>query len=198
MPWEKQFDPRAALGAARDAFWEGGYEATSMSELLERMGIQKGSFYATFESKRAVLLESLRDYTREAQERFAALHQEASPRAALHRHLESLGEDACSAAGRRGCFAINAALELAPRDPEVRAIVRRALDAHERHYRTLLEAARSHGELPADLDPVATARALMTLVIGMRALARVGVPRAVIESARASALALVGGRGTAL
>ena len=51
MPSTKQFDVEEALDRAVDTFWEHGYQATSMCTLLAEMGIQKGSFYATFSSK---------------------------------------------------------------------------------------------------------------------------------------------------
>lgn len=48
MPSTKRFDVDEALDRAMETFWEHGYKATSMCTLLDGMGIQKGSFYATF------------------------------------------------------------------------------------------------------------------------------------------------------
>ena len=53
MPWEKQFDIDEALQRAGETFWEKGYDATSMQDLMNAMGIQKGSFYGTYGSKKA-------------------------------------------------------------------------------------------------------------------------------------------------
>ena len=47
MPWEKQFDEKAVLDKAMQAFWSRGYEATSMQNLVECTGINRGSLYAT-------------------------------------------------------------------------------------------------------------------------------------------------------
>ncbi len=47
MPWEKQFDTDEALAKAMHAFWARGYEATSMQDLVDCMGVNRGSLYAT-------------------------------------------------------------------------------------------------------------------------------------------------------
>ena len=48
--------------AARDLFWEKGYAATGLAELLQRAGANSGSFYHFFESKDAVLRTVLETY----------------------------------------------------------------------------------------------------------------------------------------
>ena len=50
------------LDAARYLFWEKGYAATGMAELLERAQANSGSFYHFFASKEALLLAVLEDY----------------------------------------------------------------------------------------------------------------------------------------
>ena len=42
-----------------EVFWRHGYKKTSLEDLCEAMGIQRGSFYNTFGSKRDVYLKSL-------------------------------------------------------------------------------------------------------------------------------------------
>ena len=192
MPWEKQFDKNEVLCRAERAFWSGGYEATSMADLLEQMGIQKGSFYATFGSKRRILLDALEAYIRNRFTAFGALTKEKSPCAALERHLRQLADEAAGPAGNWGCFVVNTALELAPRDEEVRALVQRTFDAHVKLYCTLLDAAKAKGEVNADLDSPQTAWGLHALVLGMRVLSRASMPRAAIYAVRDQALGLLG------
>ena len=48
--------------AARDLFWEKGYAATGLAELLQRAGANSGSFYHFFESKDALLRTVLETY----------------------------------------------------------------------------------------------------------------------------------------
>ena len=194
MPWEKQFDKDEVLDRAARAFWAGGYEATSMTDLLRQMGIQKGSFYATFGSKHQVLVDALTKYVGSAMSGFEQLHLEPSPRAALERHLHSLAEEAVGSERNLGCFLVNTALELCPHDEQVRTVVERSLATHEGHYRKLLESARELGEVPASLDPREVARGLLGMVLGMRVLGRSFAPKPVIESVRDQALLLLGNR----
>ncbi|MFE5588533.1 helix-turn-helix domain-containing protein, partial [Kitasatospora sp. NPDC056531] len=59
MARTKEFDPDAALQAALELFWRRGYEATSMADLVEGLGIARASIYATFGSKRELYLRAL-------------------------------------------------------------------------------------------------------------------------------------------
>ena len=86
MPWEKQFDVDAALERAGEAFWANGYEATSVRDLLNTMGIQKGSFYDTYGSKKTAYLMALRQYM----QRLAADFQEGAEQQTPHPRAAAL------------------------------------------------------------------------------------------------------------
>lgn len=55
MARTREFDEEKVLEAAMQLFWEKGYEATSLSDLTARMGIQRPSIYSTFGDKRSYL-----------------------------------------------------------------------------------------------------------------------------------------------
>ena len=63
MARPKGFDEETALAAALEVFWEKGFEATSVQDLTERMGIQKASLYNTFGDKRALFVRALDAYS---------------------------------------------------------------------------------------------------------------------------------------
>ncbi len=62
MPRQKQFDPDRALGNAMELFWEKGYEATSVQDLVDRMGINRFSMYDTFGSKHQLFMSAINRY----------------------------------------------------------------------------------------------------------------------------------------
>ena len=50
------------VGSALELFWERGYEATGISDIVERAGVRSGSLYHFFENKEHVLVAVLADY----------------------------------------------------------------------------------------------------------------------------------------
>ena len=193
MPWEKQFDRGEALARAVKIFWKHGYQNSSMAVLLKGMGIQKGSFYATFKSKHKILLEALHLYIDGRFEGFRTFTREPSPLAALRSHLDEVVGESTGTHCSMGCFMVNSALELAPRDAAVRKLVEKTLQDHREFYRGLLEEAKRRGELPAGFDASGRAAALLAVVLGMRVMARGGVPASTIYVLRQQAEALITG-----
>jgi TetR/AcrR family transcriptional repressor of nem operon len=191
MPWEKQFVVDEALAKAEHVFWRQGYDATSMEHLLQCMGIQKGSFYATFGSKHEILMAALELYIKDRRAFAEELLAEPSGLAALKRHLDGVSTESCGEGRVSGCFIVNVALELAPRDAAVRDLVQKALAGQEALYAALLEKAKRAGEISGELDATATAKTLLSIVLGLRVLARAGISEETIRSIRAQAAELL-------
>ena len=120
MARPKGFDPDAALETAMLLFWEKGYAATSVQDLVDRMGINRFSLYDTFGDKHALYLAALDRYRDQQNERLVrALEETGDGLAAIRRYFEGL-EVAFGEGGRsHGCFAQQATLELSGTDAEV-------------------------------------------------------------------------------
>ena len=173
MPWEKQFDIDRALQRAMQAFWARGYEATSMQDLVDCMQINRGSLYATFGDKRSLFLQALRRYDeRHRADWVAALEASGGAKTAVIGAFDSVVDAVLYDGARDGCLLVNTALELSPHDSEVSAIVARGLSEMEDFFRRMIEKGRRTGEIPAQIDPTETARALLSLFIGLRVLSR--------------------------
>lgn len=183
MPWEKQFDIDKALERAKETFWALGYEATSMELLLKRMGIHRGSFYDTFRSKREVLIKALRQY--DARNRISLLRAVAegkSPRQAIAAVFRCMIDGSRGAQGRHGCFLVNSALEIAPKDKEVARIVRRGFGDMEKFLADLVRRGQKAGEIRMRRNAAEMGRTLMNQMVGLMVLVRARAPRAVLES----------------
>ncbi len=184
MPRDKQFDVDEALDRALETFWAQGYESTSMDDLLEQMGINRGSFYDTFKSKHDVLIDSLKRYDREYRRAdLRASAKERGPREAILSLFKSMGEGTRGPHGKHGCFLVNSALELAPKDEQVAKIVRSGFRDTEKFFADLLEQGQSSGEISNETDPTETARALMCQLLGLMVLVRSGSSKSVLRSA---------------
>lgn len=193
MARTKEFDPDTALQAALELFWERGYEATTMSALVERLGVARAGIYATFGSKHELYLRALRRYAEHCDP--VLLEELSQPGPALPAVRAVVARFAAEAADderRRGCFVTNTAVELAPHDPAAAGRVEASWTALETALASALLRARAQGELPAERDPRALARMLLVLLQGMRVVGKAdgGQPR--VRDAAAQALALLG------
>ncbi|WP_019633632.1 TetR/AcrR family transcriptional regulator [Actinomadura atramentaria] len=169
MARTKEFDPDAALDAALELFWERGYEATSMADLVARLGIGRASLYATFGGKHDLFLRALERY----RDRADPVESLARPGPALPAVRALLASYvAADLADRRGCMVVNTAVELAPRDAAAARRVAAAWDGLEAALAAALVRARAQGEIPADRDPRALARFLLVVAQGLRVVGR--------------------------
>ena len=191
MPWDKKFDVETARHRAMATFWSNGYEATSMQDLLDAMGIQRGSFYDTFGSKREILLESLRRYDEARNRAFAELTRRHAPRERIRALLQKIIDDSGDASRPRGCLLVNSASELAPRDAEVAAIVGGAFEQTAAFFEAAIREGQAGGTIPRRVDAAPVARSLLTVLLGLQVLIRSGAPRESLEPIVAQADTLV-------
>lgn len=108
MPRVKLFDKNEAIKQAMELFWEKGYEATSLNDLTEHLGIGKGSFYATFESKENLFNQCIETYTESNLPLLdQALQTEQNFKMGLQKLLEAYVEGLMNDQKRKGCFMAN-------------------------------------------------------------------------------------------
>lgn len=182
MPWEKNFNPDKALEKAMMVFWKNGYEPTSMQNLLDSMGIQRGSFYATFESKHTIFLMALEYYERFFVNWFAQIEGQYAPKEVIIHIFEFFLKDAKENPDYNGCFLVNTALDLGPHDPEVGKLVTRGFTQVENFFIKMIKKGQADGSISKDLNPKNTARVLMGLLSGLRVLTRTGLDLSISQA----------------
>src|ERR1700731_784189 len=120
----REFDETAALQAAVDCFWQRGYEATSMRDLTASMGLSAPSVYAAFGDKQALFSRALERYldctTRDRLRRF---EDSLPPKEAIHRFFAEIIAHSVNDRQRKGCFLVNSALEVAPHQSGLGAVI---------------------------------------------------------------------------
>ncbi|WP_431923575.1 TetR/AcrR family transcriptional regulator [Nonomuraea jabiensis] len=170
----KQFDPDVAVEHAMQVFWRKGYASTTPQDLVDALGIGKGSLYNTFGSKHALFEAALSRYRDSQAAALIEMLDEPGPvKDRLRRALRSLSEMDLADPDRRGCMAVNTAAELGQSDESAAQLVRRMLDRTEDAFSALVEEGRRTGEIAADRDARAAGSLLLNTVVGMRLLARV-------------------------
>lgn len=183
MPWEKNFDVEKVLGEAMRAFWARGYEATSMQDLVDCTGVNRGSLYATYGGKRTIFLAALRMYDETLRRGLLAdIARRHGPREAIRQVFLSFIANVSDKGGNRGCFLTNTALELAAHDPEIGHMVAHAQEEIEAFFARMIGQAKAQGELPEHVDPTVTARGLLASLIGLAVLTRSRPEKALLQS----------------
>lgn len=183
MARPRAFDEKQVLNAVREQFWDAGYAATSLEDLMRVSGLGKGSLYAAFGDKRQLFLRALHSYTDDIN---GQLREDlaAPPRAvdALRTLLEAPISDPTGAAMRRGCLMANSTSELGNADPEVLAHAHRTYEAATALIGDCVARAQREGDVPAGADPTALARALLAAQQGIVFMGRTGLDTAALTA----------------
>ena len=173
MARTKEFDPDAVLASALELFWARGYEATSMADLVEHLGIGKASIYATFGTKHDLYLKALDRYVgNKTPVELSDLSQPGPVLPAVRALVERYGEEALGDDAPRGCFVVNAATERLPDDADTGRLVEASWGGLETALTSALIRAQAQGELGPERDPRSLARFLLTVLQGLRVLGK--------------------------
>jgi TetR/AcrR family transcriptional regulator, transcriptional repressor for nem operon len=189
VPRPREFEPDAVVEAAMRLFWEAGYRATSVEDLVRATGVKPGSLYGAFPGgKRALFLHSLQRYsTLVVPEKLGELDSPTASLAEVRGYFDGLVRDLLSPEGRQGCLLVNTAIEKAAEDDEVAAVVRGHHARLERCFTRALKTAVRRGEARADLDPSGAAKALVAMSQGLMVVGKANpeevVLRAIVENA---------------
>ncbi|WP_337010829.1 TetR/AcrR family transcriptional regulator [Pantoea sp. AS142] len=164
----REFDPEVFLNTALECFWQNGYQATSMADLMKASGLASASIYKLYPDKRAIYLAALQRYIDEGISRTVKTNADRSPEAALREILEFVAQLSSAPVGERGCFTIAAASELLPGDEEVKAKV----SSKFTHIRSELECILIKGQVQRifrqDEEARVMAQSIFMMLEGMR------------------------------
>ncbi|MBW4482466.1 MAG: TetR/AcrR family transcriptional regulator [Tildeniella torsiva UHER 1998/13D] len=189
MVRQREFDADEVLAIAMDLFWQRGYANTSMKDIVQATGIQPGSLYAAFGDKEKLFQQAFKKYTQDFF--FASMPRHCSPLICIQQWFEHLAKAMASDPGQRGCLLINTAMERESHSPTTMAVVESRLDDIELFFRQSLAQAQQEGDLPAAFDVETQAKALLGLVVGMLAVARMRRDAQTLNSIAAGAIALL-------
>ncbi|MBY0383275.1 MAG: TetR/AcrR family transcriptional regulator, partial [Xanthobacteraceae bacterium] len=135
MARPREFDEATVLDAAIQQFWLRGYEATSVRDLADEMGIAGASLYNAFGDKRTLYERSLNRYLDQTfRERIGRLEHSLPPRDAIVAFLQEIIKRSLNDKQRLGCLLVNSALEAAPHDKEHQQIVATFLNEVESFF----------------------------------------------------------------
>jgi TetR/AcrR family transcriptional repressor of nem operon len=188
----KAFDVNDVLDRAVDCFWQHGYEATSVRDLADRMGIGGASLYNAYGDKRALFVTALARYAdRSMRARIARLEKSGRPTEAIRAFLAEIIDRSLADPDRKGCLLVNSALDVAPHDAEIGRVIAGCFGELRAFFRRNLKAARTAHQVPRQTDLDELAGHLLGVVLGVRVLARTGANRAQLDAVARPALRLL-------
>jgi TetR/AcrR family transcriptional repressor of nem operon len=192
MGQAKQFDPQERLDRAVEAFWQNGFDGIAMQALCKAMDLFPGSLYGTYGDKRRLFLQAVDRYMATvSNEAIETLAREPSGLKALRRYFDLLVDGIATGKRRWGCLVTNTIVELAQRDPEIKAKIDLHLARLETALAGAIARARQAGEIP-ETTPLELAGFLVCVAQGLNVLAKTGPSRERLELVAATALAALG------
>lgn len=188
----KEFDPEEVLSRAVNVFWSKGYEATSIRDLQEEMGIQRQSLYDTFGSKHELFLTALRFYHENViVSNLCHLFSTPSPKKSIQKIFYQRVKDAEDPTVISGCLVTNTLTELGLWDAEVKKQAKKTLDYMESAFLNALQRAQDLGEISSSKDAKSLAVLLVNNLQGIFVMSKAGVSPAKIKSFSKQLLSLL-------
>ncbi|CAL9560137.1 HTH-type transcriptional repressor ComR [Streptomyces sp. enrichment culture] len=177
----REFDKDQTLTRALELFWSRGYGATSVQDLVDALGVERGSLYGAFGDKRRFYLDAVRLYW-DVYERHLTAALDTTPLLPALReiltHPARLDELVSEAGVPQGCLVGNTTAELVPADEEATDVVSRSYRRFTDLVTEALRRAQAAGEVTDSARPEAQAQLLLYVVQGLSLVSRAGLDRA--------------------
>lgn len=192
MARTKQFDEQATLEKAMVLFWRRGYHATSIQELVDELGVNRASLYATYGDKRQLFERAFAHYratNSKALSRFFA--EQDSVKKAFQILFQRAITEELHQPEQKGCFVINTIAEFLPEDAGMLPSIQENQHFFEELFHDFLRSGQASGELRSDRDWRAVAGMLFMLYSGLKLLAKTQPKEEALQRAVEQALSLL-------
>ena len=183
MARPREFDEQTVLTAALGRFWSHGYEATSTRELAESMGITGASLYNAFGDKRSLYQRVLEHYIESSLGERLRRYAHLTPRVALETFFHEIVARSMADPEHKGCLLVNSALELSPHDPQFQRVVAEVFERIESFFFRCIKGGQADLTIAPERLARDLARMLLSVLLGIRVLARSRPERALLEGA---------------
>jgi TetR/AcrR family transcriptional regulator, transcriptional repressor for nem operon len=182
MARTKDFDEHEVLCKAIQVFWHKGYNGTSMQDLVDGLGISRSSLYDTYTDKHTLFLKALEAYQSSGSARMLQIiDSSASAKEAIAKLLVFTIEELLNDEQQKGCFIVNANIEVAPHDTEVSNLVCRNDEEMENVFYDVIKKGKDDGEITNPMDARALARFIFNTMKGMQVTAKATRDRKIFD-----------------
>ena len=144
-------------------FWEKGYDATSIPDLLEAMELSRSSLYETFTDKQTLYVEAIHHYKKIGRNKRNLLVNAPSAKVGIRQYFDQHITSAFDDDLPKGCFITNATIGLDSPDEQLRNLIRDGFEELEQSFYVLL----SKGQQTGEIDPKKDINALSHLLLNL-------------------------------
>ena len=157
------FNKEHVLNKAMHLFWEKGYDATYISDLIETMGISRSTLYDSFGDKDALfklVLEHYKNYGSQKRNLlFTGINTKASLTSFFYQHIEKCYSDDIP----KGCMITNSSLLIGQIDPAIEEILINDFNELEKVFKQVIEEGKRRGEISQEADTELVVYSLLSL-----------------------------------
>lgn len=172
---KKKFVEEEVLEKAMYVFWSKGYEATSIRDLVQHLGITNGSLYDTFGSKEALFIRSIDWYARHKQQMvFDVMEGAGDGLAGIESFFQTLVGLWSQFGTSQGCLITNSVTELGATELAKACGFEGLMRNMEEKFEQAVRKAQAQGSLDSAQDPAAIASYLYTGFQGLNVVAKSG------------------------
>ncbi|MRT02355.1 TetR/AcrR family transcriptional regulator [Ewingella americana] len=165
MAGTRQFNEQEMLDKALKLFWAKGYSDTTMKDIAEETGVQRGSLYNAYGDKDVIFLRVFSLYRAKYVEQMLATLQAPTLRGALESFFDFAINSMTTGTPTRGCLSTKTIVGTEAPDEAIKAQVKALLDDIETALSERISRADEQDNLA--LDPMATAQLIVTLTRGL-------------------------------
>lgn len=153
-----------------------------MEDIVRATGVSRYGIYGTFGNKRELFEQALERYAEGmGKQSFLRLLEPDAALAHIRTIFDERVQDMCCAEEHKGCLFIHTAMQLAPNDVELQAVLQRFMQRMSKAFAVGLDSAKERGEVRADLDVKAAGELLTSTMFGLAVLGRTGFDRSTLE-----------------
>jgi len=182
MARTKDFDENEVLNKAIGIFWHKGYNGTSMQDLVDGLGISRSSLYDTYGDKHTLFIKALESYQGINSDKICnIMNSSASAKEVIKNLLEFITNGLLKDRDQKGCFMVNAEVEVAPHDQEVSEMICKNDQQIEETFYKAIKKGQDTGEISPLRDARALARFISNNVKGLQVTAKSTTERAVFD-----------------
>ena len=168
MPRPREFDKDEVISRAMLLFWERGYEATSIRDLIDVTGISSSSMYEVFGDKRGLFLVTLARFCELERAQIAQMAlDEPGPDPFINRLFGSIEHAIHSQAPAQGSLAFNAMVEFGTRDPDVTPLLLTHYFGIAQIIANVIRQGQLDGTVSSGQDPHDLAYAILSALHGL-------------------------------